>query len=255
MTEFDTVNILGVPVQVHTMDTLLARIEEAIAEPGCKVAYAVNAHTANHTYRLGLYKEMLQGAEIVYADGQSILLAARFLGGDLPIKLTTTDVWPPACELAQRKGYSFFLLGGEEGLAQHAADVTLEKYPGLKFAGISHGYFDVEDESVIEEINAARPDFLWVGMGEPRQFVWAERWKSRLDAGVLITCGGLFKFVSGEVKRAPEKVHRSGFEWLYRTVREPGLIWRYLTGLPAFGFRVLAQRCFGHRGGKHKGGK
>ena len=115
MTESDEVNILGVPVQVHTMETLLARIEEAIAEPGCKVAYAVNAHTANHTYRHKLYREMLQGAEIVYADGQSILLAARFLGGDLPIKLTTTDVWPPACELAQRKGYTFFLLGGEEG--------------------------------------------------------------------------------------------------------------------------------------------
>jgi len=250
MTEAATISILGVPVQVLDLQGMLARMEDVMAAPGCAVAYAVNAHTMNHTYKLPLYREMLESADIVYADGQSILIAARLLGNKLPEKLTTTDVWPPACELAERKGYSFFLLGGEEGLADKTAEVTLQKHPGLRFAGTHHGFFDMDDEGMIETINRAAPDILWVGMGEPQQFIWAEKHKHRLKARLLVTCGGLFKFVLGKDKRAPEKVHRSGFEWLYRTVREPKLIWRYLTGLPAFGFRVLAQRFFGHRGGR-----
>jgi N-acetylglucosaminyldiphosphoundecaprenol N-acetyl-beta-D-mannosaminyltransferase len=250
MSEVEIIKILGVPVQVLTMDGILARIEEEIAVEGCSVAYAVNAHTMNFTYKLPLYKEMLESAEIVYADGQSILLAARILGKPLPEKLTTTDIWPPTCELAQRKGYSFYLLGGEEGLAERTIEVTLQKYPGLRFAGFHNGFFEMDDEKIIEKINAAQPDILWVGMGEPRQFIWAEKHKGRLKARLLITCGGLFKFVSGEVKRAPERVHRSGFEWLFRSIQEPRLIWRYFTGLPLFGLRVLTQRFFGHRGGR-----
>ena len=249
MTKVEIVRVLGIPIQAHTMETMLARMEQAIAAPACAVAYAVNAHTANHTYRMPLYREMFQTADIVYADGQSILLAAGLLGGRLPEKLTTTDVWPAACAMAEKKGYRFFLLGGEEGLARRAAEVTMVQYPGLEFAGMRHGFFDIDDENVVEEINTASPDILWVGMGEPRQFIWAERFRSKLKAGLLITCGGLFKFVSGEVKRAPDRVHRSGFEWFYRSLREPRLIWRYLTGLPTFGARILAQRFFGHRGG------
>ena len=117
-----TVNILGVPVGAYTMATLLARLQELLAAPGCAVAYGVNAHVLNLIYQHPDYLEGLRQADCLYADGASLLLAARVLGGHLPEKLTTTDLWPHLCELAVARGYRFFLLGGEPGLAERAAD-------------------------------------------------------------------------------------------------------------------------------------
>lgn len=240
-------NVLGVPVGAYTMTSLLAQIEELITAPGCAVAYAVNAHVLNLTYHYPAYLKALRRADLVYADGASILLAARLLGSRIPEKLTTTDVWPKACKLAMRRGYRFFFLGGEAGLAEQARAKALEQYPDLQIVGTHHGYFDIADEQIISVINAARPDILWVGMGDPRQVLWTEAVKERLDAGLVITCGGMFKIVAGELKRAPLLWRRRGFEWLYRLVQEPETWRRYLLGLPVFGVRVLAQRFFGHR--------
>lgn len=245
MTEVGTVNLLGVPVGVYTMASLLARMEELISAPGCAVAYAVNAHALNLTCRYPDYLEALRRADIVYADGASILLAARLLGGRIPEKLTTTDIWPKACELAMRQGYRFFLLGGEAGLAERAKARALAQYPDLQIVGAHHGYFDIADEQIISRINAARPDILWVGMGDPWQVLWTKAVKGRLEVGLVVTCGGMFKIIAGELKRLSLRWRQRGFEWLYRLVQEPETWRRYLLGLPAFGARVLAQSLFG----------
>ena len=240
-----TIDILGVPVGVYTMDSLLARIEALIAAPGGAVAYGVNAQVINLTYRSPEFLKALRQADLLYADGASLILASRFLGGHLPEKLTTTDIWPRLCELAVGRGYRFFLLGGEPGLAERAADQARRKYPGLNLVGTHHGYFDFRDEQLIAEINAARPDILWVGMGDPRQVLWASTWRQQLAVSLVLTCGGMFKIVSGELARLSPKWRQKGFEWAYRLWQEPGTWRRYLVGLPLFGIRVLAQNLWG----------
>jgi len=245
--DVEIVNILGVPVEAHTMHSLLNRVEQLIAQPGCAVAYAVNAYALNLTYQHPDYLQALRRANVVYADGASLLLAAKVLGRRIPEKLTTTDVWPEACVLAARRGYRFFLLGGEEGLAERTRIQALRQYPKLQIVGVHHGYFAFKDEQIIATLNAARPDILWVGMGDPRQVLWTEWVKERLDAGVVITCGGMFKIVAGELERASRQWRQRGFEWLYRLIQEPQTWRRYLLGLPTFGARVLAQRLVGHR--------
>jgi N-acetylglucosaminyldiphosphoundecaprenol N-acetyl-beta-D-mannosaminyltransferase len=242
VTSSHTVNILGVPVGVYTMDTLLARFAALIAAPGCAVAHGVNAQVINLTFSDPEFLEGLHRADLLYADGASLILASRFLGGHLPEKLTTTDLWPPLCEMAVERGYRFFLLGGEPGLAERAASKALSEYPGLQIVGIHHGYCDFQDEHLLAEINAARPDILWVGMGNPRQTLWALAWQRQLQVGLVMTCGGMFKIVSGEMDRLPPKWRQCGFEWVYRLWQEPGTWRRYLVGLPFFGLRVLA-RC------------
>lgn len=242
VTKNKALNILGVPVAVLDMASLLARIEELLGAPGCAVAYGVNAHTLNLAYRDPGYLQALLGGDLIYADGASLLLAARVLGGRLPEKLTTTDIWPRLCELAVARGWRFFLLGGVPGLAERARDKALEQYPGLQLVGIHHGYFDLNDEGPVSRINAAGPDVLWVGMGDPRQAFWVEAWRQHLQASLILTCGGMFKIVSGELQRVPHKWRQRGFEWVYRFWQEPGTWRRYLLGLPAFGLRVLASR-------------
>jgi N-acetylglucosaminyldiphosphoundecaprenol N-acetyl-beta-D-mannosaminyltransferase len=242
------IEVLGVPIGAFTMQSLLARMEELIAQPGCAVAYAANAHALNLTYRHPEYLEALRGADIVYADGASILLAALCLGQRLPQRLCTTDVWPRACELAASRGYRCFLLGGKPGIAERVKDAAMLRYPGLKIAGTHHGFFDFDDERVLRAINAVRPHILWVGMGDPRQALWTERVKARLEAGLVVTCGAMFRFISGELKRLPGTWNEYGLEWLSRLMQDPGHTWRrYLLGLPLFGARVVAQRLGGHR--------
>lgn len=237
----DRIDILGVPVGAYTMQSLLNGMEEAIAIPGCRAAYYVNANTLNLACSDREYLQAMLRAEIVYVDGASVRLAALLLGGCLPEKLTTTDVWPKVCELALRKGYRFFLLGGETGLAERAAQKAVATTPGLQIVGSHHGYFDLKDERVIDRINALRPHILWVGMGGARQVMWTEAARGKLEVPLVITCGGLFKFVSGEVERAPSLAHRNGFEWIFRIIREPALWERYAVDLPKMAVRILAQ--------------
>lgn len=248
MSEVATVNILGVPVQAHTIPSLLERLAELISAPGAAAAYGVNAHSLNLTYRHPEYLEALRHADLVYADGASLQLGAKILGDRIPEKLTTTDLWPRLCDAALRRGYRFFLLGGEEGLAERAASKAKEQYPELQIVGTRHGYFDPDDSGAVDAINEARADVLWVGMGDPRQVLWCEHVKERLGVGLAITCGGMFRIVAGELKRVDERWRRRGFEWFFRLLQEPRYTWRrYLLGLPAFGFRIAAQRLLGHR--------
>ena len=245
MNSQETVNILGVPVGIYAMDTLLARIEALIAAPGCAVAHGVNAHVINLTYPYPEFLTALRQADLLYADGASLILASRFLGTHLPEKLTTTDIWPRLCELALARGYRFFLLGGKPGLAERAASKALSEYPGLPIVGAHYGYGDFRDENLLAEINAARPDILWVGMGDPRQSLWAAAWRQQLQVGLILTCGGMFKIISGELERLSPKWRQQGFEWAYRLWQEPATWRRYLVGLPLFGLRILAQCIWG----------
>jgi N-acetylglucosaminyldiphosphoundecaprenol N-acetyl-beta-D-mannosaminyltransferase len=239
------VNILNVPVGIFTMTTLLARIEALLAAPGCATGYGVNAHVLNLTYQYSEFREALRQADLLYADGASLVLASRLLEGHLPEKLTTTDVWPRLCDLSVPRGYRFFLLGGEPGLAERAGGRARLDYPGLNIVGTHHGFFDVRDEHLVEAINSAKPDILWVGMGDPRQVLWTAAWRQHLEVSLVLTCGGMFKIIAGELDRVPHKWRQRGFEWVYRLWQEPATWRRYLQGLPLFGARVLAQSVLG----------
>jgi N-acetylglucosaminyldiphosphoundecaprenol N-acetyl-beta-D-mannosaminyltransferase len=236
------IDILGVPVQEHTMSSLLDCLERLIVQPGCAAAYAVCAHTFCLARRIPEFLRTLCRAEVIYADGASVILASCLLKHRLPERLWTGDLWTSFCRLAEIRGYRFFLLGGEEGLAARAMTRTLAQHPDLAIVGTHHGYFGLLDEGVVSAINDVRPDVLWVGMGDPRQVYWVESVRHRLQAGLAITCGGLFKLLSGDVKCIPPLCHKAGFGWLYRIVQEPWLWHRYARDLPIFAMCVMAQR-------------
>jgi N-acetylglucosaminyldiphosphoundecaprenol N-acetyl-beta-D-mannosaminyltransferase len=84
-------------------------------------------------------------------------------------------------------------------------------------------------------------------MGDPRQVLWVEKWRHHLEVRLVLTCGGMFKILAGELERLSEPWRRRGFEWLYRLWQEPQTWRRYLLGLPLFGLRVLGQRLLAAR--------
>ncbi len=188
-------------------------------------------------------KAMAQ-ADIVHADGMSVVFASRLLGADaLPERIATTDFIFDACDAAERHGLSFYFLGGREEDNLRAVEWVKSWYPRVKIAGRHHGYFsDTEIDRIIEGIAAAKPDVLWVGLGKPRQEYFALRLRDRLPGlGWIKTCGGMFDYYSGRSARAPLWMQKSGLEWVFRALQEPRLAWRYLTTNLAAAYLLLTR--------------
>lgn len=209
----------------------------------------VNVHGLNLSYHRPWLRDMLNNASVVFCDGSGVVLAAKILGRPAGLQRFThaDEMWRLA-EFAAANGLSLFCLGARPGVAKKAAARLKERFPGLRIAGVHHGYFDhtpgsPENEAVVQQINAANPDILVVGFGMPLQEWWLKENWDRVDAGVAITLGAIFDYVSGELRRGPRVLTDNGFEWLARLFIEPRRLWRrYVVGNPVFLTRVLVQR-------------
>jgi len=242
------VTVLGVRIQPLTVEQLLAQIQTSITTASHACIPHVNVHGLNLAYKHRWLRDFLNQADLVFCDGAGVMLAARILGSYIPQRITYADWMWQLAEFAALRGWSFFFLGGQPGVAQKAADRLQARFPGLRIAGSYHGYFDktpgsAENAAVIRAINIAKPDLLIVGFGMPVQERWLmENWH-RVAAHVALTGGAVFDYVSGEVRRAPSWMTDHGLEWLGRLVIEPRRLWRrYLVGNPLFLWRVILQR-------------
>lgn len=240
----DRVEVLGVAVDPFRAGELggrvleLARSERSGAGPS--LVLNVNAHSLNLARREKGLAQVLESADVVFADGAGVVLAARMAGGHLPERITYADWAWDLSRLAESEGLSVYLLGGRPGVPERAAGKLTQAYPGLKIAGTHHGYFDRttsggENRRVVEGINASEPDLLLVGMGMPVQEQWLLDNRDYLSARVALNCGAAFDYVSGELRRGPKLLTENGFEWLARLTVEPERLWkRYLIGNPVF---------------------
>ncbi len=139
-------------------------------------------------------------------------------------------------------------MGAKPGVTAKAATKLKERHPNLQIVGTHHGYFDkipdsAENEAIIAQINAVKPNILILGFGMPLQEKWLlENW-DKIDANIALTGGAVFDYISGELQRGPKWMTDNGFEWLARLLIEPKRLWRrYLLGNPLFLYRVLKQR-------------
>jgi exopolysaccharide biosynthesis WecB/TagA/CpsF family protein len=145
---------------------------------------------------------------------------------------------------AQTCGATFYLLGATGSIIEQTIRRVRTLYPGLRIVGYRDGYFGRDQESaVVEAINAARPDILWLGLGAPSEQFFAMRNRHRLrNVGLIKTSGGLFDFLSGKNRRAPDWMQAVGLEWAYRIFLEPRrLVARYAMTNPHALFLLLTR--------------
>ena len=133
-----------------------------------------------------------------------------------------------------------FLFGAKPGVAEEAGRRLQAQYPGLEVAGVCDGYFQ-DDAPIIEAINAAKPDFLMVCLGAPKQELWMEKNAAQLDVGLMAGLGGALDVYAGNVRRAPMFWRKAGLEWFYRLCSDPRRIGRMMQ-IPRFLLVVLAER-------------
>lgn len=230
----------GLPVSTLSLDALIAKmLVEAPLRKGLEqsplLVFDANGQGLSMNATDPDFRANLARADLIHADGQIVVAASRWFGGP-PIadRSSTTDMFIDSLKPAAEAQVSYYLLGGEETVNAACAKEILRLAPGLRLAGRRNGFWKAEEEdAVIDAINAVAPDVLWVGTGKPREQAFCVRNRERIKAGWIITCGGLFNYITGDYPRAPIWMQKAGFEWLHRMATRPReLAWRYITTNP-----------------------
>jgi len=194
------------------------------------------------------FRGCLQRAEYLCADGMPIVWICRTFGGKEVPRIAGVDLIGDLCHSGASQGMKVFLLGGRQGTAEATADVLTKKYPGIAIAGVLCPPWGFEHnaallDEVLEAIQAAKPNVLFLALGAPRQELFIDRYVRPLRVPVAVGIGGSFEILSGQALRAPEWMRSKGLEWFYRFVHEPGRLWkRYLIGNAEFLWCVFKWR-------------
>lgn len=192
-------------------------------------------------------RDLLNQADVLHADGQSVVSFSKYFSDNpIPERTATTDTFHDVPNFYTGK-LRHFLLGGKQVVLEQCREKMQAEYDNFDVVGTHHGYFPLQDEEhLVNKINLAKPDVLWVGLGKPKEQLFCLRNKHRLNVPVMITCGGCYNFVSGAYKRAPQAFQSLGLEWLHRAFTEPRkLMWRYITTNPHAIFCVIKHRYIG----------
>ncbi len=231
-------NVLGVGVDTFDMAGATNYLLDALSKDGLTKVYTPNSEILLHAYKNEDYKDVLNRAELVTADGIGVVHASKILGSPLPERVSGFDLANELLRVAAPLNKSVYLFGSKPGVAEAAAEKIVSLYPGIKIAGTADGYFDAEKEAkIIDDINEKSPDILFVCLGFPKQEAWIDA-HFNLNAKIAMGLGGSLDVFAGTVKRAPKIYQKLGIEWLYRFIKQPSRFGRMLS-LPKFGFTVL----------------
>jgi N-acetylglucosaminyldiphosphoundecaprenol N-acetyl-beta-D-mannosaminyltransferase len=194
-------------------------------------------------------RDLFLDADLIHADGMPLVFVSRlFHKQPLPERVCTTDLFHDVARVAPARGTRMFLLGATKAVIDEAARRIRRLYPELDIVGHASGYLrrEEDEDRVVELVNAARPDILWLGLGVPAEQAFALRNRGRLRVGLIKTSGGLFDYIAGKNARAPVWMRRAGLEWAFRTYLEPRrLAGRYLTTNPHALFLLLTRTPIG----------
>jgi N-acetylglucosaminyldiphosphoundecaprenol N-acetyl-beta-D-mannosaminyltransferase len=185
---------------------------------------------------------ILRSAQLVNADGQSIVWASRLLGDPLPERVAGIDLMSSLLDVAEAEGFRVYFLGARPDVLDRALVNLRMQHPQLVVAGAHHGYFDASDnEEICNHINSAGADMLFVAMSSPRKEYWVAEHAHLLEVALIMGVGGALDVVAGVVVRAPRWIQDAGLEWAFRLFQEPRRMWRrYLLTNTRFVGIVLA---------------
>jgi len=235
------VPLLGVPLALTDYQRTLDWIDSAVAGRHRAYLCVAATHTVMAAREDAALRDAVLGAEFTVPDGQPLVWALNLLGHPLPSRVYGPTLMWKACERAARMGTRFYLHGGRHNQGAMALLIhnLRTAHPGLRVVGGQTQPFRelsaAEEDALVANINRARPDVVWVGLGVPRHELWMQRMRERLEAPVLVGVGAAFDFHAGLISQAPDWMQESGLEWLYRLSQEPRRLWRrYLRYNPRF---------------------
>jgi len=222
----------------------LAEIEALVDSGTGGAVYTPNVDHVVQAESNERFRHAYEQASLSLADGAPLLWVARLLGCPLPGKVSGSDILVPLMELAARRGWRVYVLGGAPGVAEAAARLLAERL-GVSVVGADSPTVGPDGSelggSSVPRIRAAKADLLLVALGAPKQELWIHQADGALGPTVALGIGGTLDFLVGRLRRAPRWISKAGLEWLFRLMQEPRRLWRrYLVEDARFPLIVLA---------------
>jgi N-acetylglucosaminyldiphosphoundecaprenol N-acetyl-beta-D-mannosaminyltransferase len=220
------------------MASAVERIESFADEGGHHLVATVNPEFVMRAQQDPDFARVLESADLCLADGTGVVWAARRDGCALREPVAGTDMLPLLASMCARRGFRLFLLGAGPGVAAELASSLRTRHPTLQVASHSGSPDPGSDEESLRLIRDHRTHVLLVAYGAPKQEMWIDRHRSRLDVPVAMGVGGAFDYLTGRVPRAPVWMRRAGLEWLHRLAHQPWRI-RRMAVLPVYAVKVM----------------
>ena len=233
MEELQHCEILKTNINVTNMSDTIKYIGEHLDDLRGKYICVSNVHTTVMSYENEEYRKIQNSAAMALPDGAPLSSYSRRKGYKQAQRVTGPDLMLELFAISKEKGYRHYFYGATEETLQSMREVLERDYPGIEIAGMYAPPFRTltpqEDAQIVAKINESRPDFIWIGLGAPKQEEWMYQHMGQLQ-GVLIGVGAGFDYLAGYIKRAPRWMQRMSLEWLYRLLQDPKRLWRrYFT--------------------------
>lgn len=222
--EIPVCNIMGVNIAAINMEWLLGFTEKNIKNLSGDYMCVSNVHTTVTAYEDNTYRAIQNGGIMAIPDGGPLSSLGRKRGYTNMQRTTGPSYMKKVLEFSVDNGYRHYFYGATQETLDKMENILKKKYPGIQIVGMYSPPFKAlspeEDKEIIEKINKANPDFLWIGLGAPKQEEWMARHQGKVN-GFMIGIGAGFDYLAGNIKRAPNWMQKCNLEWIYRLKQDP----------------------------------
>jgi N-acetylglucosaminyldiphosphoundecaprenol N-acetyl-beta-D-mannosaminyltransferase len=230
--EIPICNILGVNIAAINMEWLVEYTKKNIEQLSGNYMCVSNVHTTIMAYDDPEYMKVQNDGIMAIPDGGPLSSLGRKKGFDNMRRTTGPSYMEEIFKISVQKGYRHFFYGSTEETLKKMRSKLIEEYPGLQIAGLYSPPFrnltEQEEKEIINMINENAPDFVWVGLGAPKQEKWMNLHKEKVR-GFMVGVGAGFDYLAGNISRAPQWMQKLNLEWLYRMLQDPKRLFkRYL---------------------------
>ena len=222
--QIPTCNILGVNIAAINMEWLVEYLDKNLLDIKGDYICVSNVHTTVTSYEDASYCAVQNGGLMAIPDGGPLSTVGRRRGCKNMARTTGPSLMREIFKISAKKGYRHYFYGSKQETLELLEKKLKENYPGIKIAGMYSPPFrpltEEEDKAVIERINEANPDFVWIGLGAPKQEKWMAAHQGKID-GLMLGVGAGFDYYAENIKRAPMWMQKHNLEWVYRLVQDP----------------------------------
>ena len=222
--QIPTCNILGVNIAAINMEWLVEYLDKNLLDIKGDYICVSKVHTTVTSYEDASYCAVQNGGLMAIPDGGPLSTVGRRRGCKNMARTTGPSLMGEIFKISAKKGYRHYFYGSKQETLELLEKKLKENYPGIKIAGMYSPPFrpltEEEDKAVIERINEANPDFVWIGLGAPKQEKWMAAHQGKID-GLMLGVGAGFDYYAENIKRAPMWMQKHNLEWVYRLVQDP----------------------------------
>lgn len=217
-------NILGVNINVTNMKETISYITDNLEKLKGNYICVSNVHTTVMSYENEEYRNIQNSGAMALPDGGPLSFISRRRGFKEAERVTGPDLMKEIFKISEEKGYKHYFYGSTQETLDELKVKLNQEYPKLNIVGMYSPPFRVltneEHREIIEKVNASKADFLWVGLGAPKQEIWMYEHRKKIKS-LMIGVGAGFDYHADKLKRAPMFMQKNNMEWIYRLIQDP----------------------------------